>query len=109
MFMFITLIKRATIKHTDIKGLMQIDISAIMSKLKPRKCISPKAINLANIFYTKKLIVFSIIGNKVKINDIWYSQGDNISKHITIKNINPSFIIISYHNKTKKILFGEAI
>lgn len=103
------LISKATIKHTDIKGLVQIEVSAKIAKLKPRKCEIKKDINLANIFYTKKLIVFSIIGNKVKINNVWYSKGDNISKHIAIKDIKPSFIIIKYHNKIKKVLFGESI
>ncbi len=103
------LIKKATINHTDIKGLIKLDIFAIIAKVKPRKCLTNQDINLNNVFYTKKLKIFSIIGNKVKINNLWYSKGDNISKHISITDIKSSFIILKYHNEIKKVLFGESI
>lgn len=103
------IINKATIQHTDIKGLIKVDIFATIAKLKPRKCFTKENINLANVFYTKKLTVFSIIGNKVKINNLWYAKGDNISKHIIIIDIKSSFIAISYNNKLKKVLLGGSI
>lgn len=102
-------IKTAAIKHTDIQGLIQVDIFATLAKVKPKKCVIKENINLKNVFFTEKIIVFSIIGNRAKINDLWYLKGDNISKHIVIKDIKPTFIIVKYRNKTKTVLLGDSI
>jgi hypothetical protein len=103
------LIKKVTINHTDIKGLIQTKVFATTAKLKPKKCLINKKINLTNIFFTKKLTVFSIISNKVKINDLWYSKEANISKHIFIKDIKPTSITIQYFNEIKIVLLGGHI
>lgn len=103
------LIRKVIIKHTDIKGLIKAEVFAITANLKPVQCLVKEKINLANIFFTKKLVVSSIISDKVKINNVWYSKGDSISKHIFIQTIKPTMIIVKYDNDIKMVSLGDAI